>query len=68
MSENVAKTQMVSFNVMIEVDVAGWALTYGLEGKASEIRDDVRSSILNAVQQCGHGDGAVKSVTPRWAR
>lgn len=45
----------VSVSLTLTVDPEAWALTYNVEGAAA-IREDVRSYVLDMVQNCAAAD------------
>jgi hypothetical protein len=61
----------VIFSVTVEVDKDEWASCYGIDNTAQAVKDDVRETLLQTLEQLtdgnhGAGDGAIKSVTPRY--
>lgn len=44
-----AKTTRVRISLLVEVDVDGWALDYGLEAKPNIVRRDVKDYFENTV-------------------
>ena len=64
-------TVQISVNVTLEVNRAEWDLTYGTGTGVGVVRDNVREYVLNMLHgltagDSGAGDGAIKTVTPRW--
>lgn len=62
----------IPINVTLEVSRDGWNLAYGTGTDVDVVTQDVRDTILGILQdltngQSGAGDGAIKTVTPRWS-
>jgi hypothetical protein len=61
----------ISIPAVLEVSRSEWDQAYGTGTGAIEVRDNVREHILNMLHELtsgnsGAGDGAIKTVTPRW--
>jgi hypothetical protein len=66
-----SKLQKISVSVVLTVAVDEWDLTYGTGTEPEVIQEDVRTNILGILEELtkgnsGAGDGAIKTVTPRW--
>ena len=66
-------TIKINFNVTVEVDPEEWDEAYGQGSEAKVVREDVREHLLYRLQELtsgdhGAGDGAIKTVTPRWSK
>jgi hypothetical protein len=48
-SERPEGTTRVRISLLVDVDVEGWALDYGLEPRPNVVRKDVKSYIENAI-------------------
>ena len=55
---------IVRIDLTLEVNEAGWALDYGVEGKA-EIRDDVKTYVASALSQMNENFHAIPSEAPK---
>lgn len=63
----------ITLPVTLRVSRSEWDLAYGTGTDADVVRDNVREHLLNLLDaltagDSGAGDGAIKTVTPRWSK